>query len=196
MHNTGTMEDGLAVYSMREHASLNFDLMLHKSYFSGQSPTPTNTQCDNDIVQRGETQGPVWLYDIKSRDVDEFYMSQNELRYIDTLRDLENCHAISIPGGSNALMINNQMEASLNTRLLQTLENNAVLVVQSDNEQTLTTELRTIDGSILRKFGTTNLTVGETEIPLDLNGLSLATGVYFIVWSNGSETGTQQLIIR
>lgn len=196
MHNTGTTEDGLAIYSMREHASLNFDLMIHKSYFSGQSPTPTNTQCDNDIIQRGETQGPVWLYDIKSREIDEFFMTQNELRYIDTLRDVENCHATSIPGGSNALMINNQMEASLNTQLLQTLENNAVLVVQSDNEQTLTTELRSIDGSILQKFGTTVLAVGETEIPLDLNGLSLATGVYFIVWSNGSETGTQQLIIR
>ncbi len=196
MQNTGAVDDGLGVYSMREHASLNFDLMIHKSYFNGISPTPTGSQCDYDIVQRGETPGPGWLYEIKSREIDEFYMVQNELRYIDTLRDLENCHASSIPGGSNALMLNNQMDPSLDLQLLQTVESNPILMVQADDVQTITTDLRTINGSILRKFGSTVLAVGETEIPLDLNGLSLATGVYFIVWSNGNETGTERLVIR
>jgi hypothetical protein len=196
MHNTGAVEDGLGVYSMREHASLNFDLMMHKSYFNGISPTPTGSQCDYDIVQRGENPGPAWLYEIKSHEIDEFYMIQNELRTIDTLRDFENCHANSISGGSNALMINNQMDPSLDLQLLQTVESSAILVVQADDAQTITTELRTINGSILRSFGSTVLAVGETEIQLDLKGLSLATGVYFIVWSNGNETGTERLVIR
>lgn len=196
MHNTGAVEDGLGVYSMREYPSNNFDLMIHKSYFNGVSPDPTGSQCAYELAQRGETPGPLWLYDIKSREIDEFYMIQNELRYIDTLKDVENCHANTWAGGSNALMINNQMEPSVTMQLFQTVENNAVLFVQADDVQTITTELRNVNGSILRQFGSTVLAVGETEIPLDLKGLSLATGVYFIVWSNGNETGTERLVIR
>ncbi len=196
MNNTGAAYDGLGVYSMREHANQNYDLMIHKSYFSGHSPTPTGSQCDYDIVQRGENAGPGWLYEIESRTVDKFYAEVSEVREIDTMLDVENCHANTITGGSNALMLSNEMGVSLNMQLLQTPENNAVLVVESDNAQSITTELRDVNGSIIRLFGTSDLPVGKTEILLDLNGLSLATGVYFILWSNGHETGTEKLVIR
>lgn len=196
MHNTGAVEDGLGVYSMREHNSSNFDLMMHKSYFNGISPTTTGSQCDYDIVQRGENQGPNWLYEIKSYNIDEFYMIQNELRYIDTLRDLENCHEISITGGSNALMLNNEMGSSANIQLAQTVENNAILTVEAEIDQAFSTDLRDAGGSIIHSFGTTTVFAGKNEIALDFAGLSLATGVYFIVWSNGIETGTEKLVIR
>jgi hypothetical protein len=93
-------------------------------------------------------------------------------------------------------MINNEQEGSFSTQLFQTPENDVVLVMKTTEKQLVNSELRNASGSVIRKFGTTVLTEGETRIPIDLNGLSLATGIYFIVWNNGHETGTEKLIIR
>jgi hypothetical protein len=189
-YNSGGAGDGLSVYSMREYASGNMDLMLHKCYFNGY------TSCNYSIDYRPEFAGPGYLYSVKSRIVDLFRATPNNLIYSNTLNDLAICHDSIVPGGSNALMINNEQEGSFSTQLFQTPENDVVLVMKTTEKQLVNSELRNASGSVIRKFGTTVLTEGETRIPIDLNGLSLATGIYFIVWNNGNETGTEKLIIR
>lgn len=194
-YNINSTEDGLAVYSTREYSGGNHDVMLHKTYFNGVTALGPGATCDFDIYSPTYTAGPGHLYDVQSYIIDYLTETSITAQYIDTLLDQEICHANSVTGGTNALQQNN-FGSTVDVTISQINETAAILSVSAEQSQMMLVELHDMKGALLRSYGTVTLDQGETHIPIDLSGLQLMTGVYFIQWNNGFETGTQKILLR
>lgn len=196
LHNDGSAEDGLAIYSTREHASSNYDMMIHKAYFNGYTALIPATTCDRDSSTAVFTTGPGWLYDVSSNQIAKFIESPANTYFTTTPLDLEICYELTVTGGSNALKPTDNIGLSADVTVTQISNTSAVATIDSDIEQNMSFELRDAKGSLIRAYGSYNVFTGNQRVELNLSGIQLNTGVYFIQWSNGSDSGVEKLFIQ
>jgi hypothetical protein len=178
--------NGLGIYAMRDYGATSlFDLILYKTHFNGV------TGCEYDIRQIESREGPGFLYRVNPVIIDEFVSSPNFMQLSGTVNAAVNCVEQPSPAGYAPLA------GSAVVTLLQPVDgDNYQLQVVSEETMPFDVELRDLKGNLLLTFPGDRIEAGENLIGIDVSRLGLATGIYLVQWSGGTQSGSEKLIIH